>query len=257
LTVATFARFCALRDEFKTLTKKVETQLPTLKKHIQQLADEKAAPQYTVDTPVVYNKALDDITQNDAIKLILIGDNPGRREQEAQNNRYLVGPSGKIAQGFFKNTPELGIDFRANVIILNKTPVHTPRTADLKRLIAIADGDLKRKPLRKDLSCAECIRQSQIAMAQLLEQFYLCFKTPVWITGYSEMKKNGIFESYTNALSDLFATNTAFKESVFVYRHFSMNQFTIDLHQQTKPQESAADALNRIGAGYRQRIWPG
>ena len=45
---------------------------------------------YELQTPIVYNTALDEITQNDEIKLIVIGDNPGKDEQLEKNQKYLV-----------------------------------------------------------------------------------------------------------------------------------------------------------------------
>ena len=83
---------------------------------------------YSFETPIVYNRDLDKITQEDEIKLIVIGDNPGKDEQLQKNNRYLVGQAGKLADSFFKKNPTLNIDFRKNVIILNKTPVHSAKT---------------------------------------------------------------------------------------------------------------------------------
>jgi hypothetical protein len=80
-----------------------------------------------VETPVVYNRALDDVGPKSRPRCILIADNPGKNGQKAENQRYLVGQSGRLAEGFFRR--ELGRDFRAEVLIINKTPVHTPKTA--------------------------------------------------------------------------------------------------------------------------------
>ena len=59
-------------------------------------------PPYPVETPIVYNHSWDSINQNDEIKLIVIGDNPGKNEQLHKNQKYLVGLAGKIADNFFK-----------------------------------------------------------------------------------------------------------------------------------------------------------
>ncbi len=93
------------------------------------VADEN--PDYPLETPVVYNHSLDAVTENDDIKIILVGDNPGKDEQLEKNRRYLVGQAGKLGDGFFRKNPVLGIDFRKNVIILNKTPIHTAKTKQL------------------------------------------------------------------------------------------------------------------------------
>jgi hypothetical protein len=219
----------------------------------QRLVDRRPGPAYTVLDSLVYNHALDDVGPADEIRLILVGDNPGRREQET--GRYLVGPSGKIAEGFFRRTVELGIDLRKNVLILNKTPIHTPRTAELGELCRLGGPDLALR-----------IGETQCFMASVLLDFQRALSAakknpspppPVWITGYSEMKKGGIFEPYTEALEELYA-GTALGDSVFLYRHFSMNQFSIDLRRQTREGESIPAALDRIGRSYRKRIlgWP-
>jgi hypothetical protein len=77
---------------------------------------------------------------------------------------------------------------------------------------------------------------------------------PVWITGYSEMKKGGIFEVYVRAVQEAYREEKTLKESLFLYRHFSMNQFTVDLKRQAAPGEGVRETLDRIGAAYRRRI---
>jgi hypothetical protein len=231
------------------------TALRDLAPLVQKLVDRREGPSYTVDTPVVFNRDMDELPAS-SIKMILVADNPGRREQAAENRRYLVGPSGKIAEKFFHGRPELGIDFRKNVLILNKTPIHTPRTAELKDLCALGGKKL-----------TEAVRSSQQVMAELLGEFYFALAGPaysatggakapfpVWIIGYSEMKKGGIFEVYTDTLKSLCASNPELKASLYFYRHFSMNSFTTDLKQQARPGESAAESLRRIGIGYRERV---
>jgi hypothetical protein len=234
-------KFTALRDGYRESVGRLSRGLPDLRQVQQTLVDTRSGPAYTVETPAVYNEALDEIGPGDEIKLILVADNPGRREQAAENRRYLVGPSGKIAERFFREEPSLGIDFRKNVLILNKTPIHTPRTAELRELGRLGGP-----------SVTEAIAQSQLAMVKLLEEFYRALApVPVWIIGYSEMKRGGLFEVYTEALKKAPA---AMREDLFFYRHFSMNQFTIDLRKQAGPGETAAQTLGRIGRAYRERV---
>jgi len=240
---ANWKKFVSARDQFRGITEKLSMSLPELKNIQQKFADSRSNGKnsaYKVETPVVYNTALDDVTIEDEIKLILVADNPGRREQAAENRRYLVGPSGKIAQKFFRDNPSLKIDYNKNVIILNKTPIHSPRTVELKEL---CKGRL-----------ADALIESQAAMASLLPEFHEALDCPVWITGYSEMRKGGIFETYTEKLKELYSNKQEMYKQIFIYRHFSMNQFTIDLKQQALPGETAAKSLKRIGTGYRQRI---
>lgn len=173
-------------------------------------------PSYPLETGVVYNRALDEITADDEIKIIVIGDNPGKDEQLEKNRRYLVGQAGKIAQGFFKRNPSLGIDFRKNAIILNKTPVHTAKT---KHLNFLAKGST---------AAADLILQSQIWLAQKTAELAKLLGCQIWLVGYSELKEKGIFCAYRDALKAA-AKQEGVWDSVFVFQHFSMNRFLIDL----------------------------
>jgi hypothetical protein len=240
--VNTFAwhNFCTAKERFRELCASISQTLPMLKNEQQNLVNKRDAQSYIIDTPVVYNTAIDSITKEDTICLILVADNPGRKEQSAMEQRYLVGPSGKIAANFFEK--ELGIDFRKNVVILNKTPIHTPRTAEL-RILGGANSQIH-----------AAIVSSQKQMAALLVEFYNALKVPIWIIGYSEMKKKGIFEAYTNELKNYAIKNSIDKNDVYIYRHFSMNQFTIDLNHQKLQNESIKNTLARIGTVYRNRI---
>ena len=186
---------------------------------------------YELQTPIVYNTALDEITQNDEIKLIVIGDNPGKDEQLTKNQKYLVGQAGKLGNNFFKNHDELGIDFRKNVIILNKTPIHSAKTNHLKKFAAFGGKEIE-----------DLIKETQIWMAQetaKLHQNLLKVSEnkdfpQLWLVGYSELKEKGIFTDYKNELKKQYQTSEESKNAwnnVFVYQHFSMNRFSIDLKE--------------------------
>lgn len=220
--------------------------LPELLALQQELVDKRDSASFTVESPIVYNHALDDVTEADTIKLILVADNPGRREQLAENRRYLVGPSGKLADNFFKSHPELGIDFRKNVIILNKTPIHTPRTAELRQLGRLGGPAIQ-----------EALDMSQKTMAQLLRAFHeaLGGKTlPVWIIGYSELGEKKLFAPFTKTLEEAYPPEDPARKQLYLFRHFSMNQFSADIRKRRLENENIADTLVRVGTGYRQRI---
>jgi len=245
---AAWDRFVKARESFRVELERLRQGVSGLQAAQQELVD-KRGQSYRVETPIVYNGALDNVSKDSEIRLILVGDNPGRREQAAENRRYLVGPSGKIAEKFFRDNPSLNIDFRKNVIILNKTPIHTPRTVELRELRKLGGSAVE-----------TALAESQRLMARLLAQFQQAFAgenrtsaLPVWITGYSEMKKGGVFELYANELKSIYGDN-ALGDAVFLYRHFSMNQFTIDLKRQARPGEPLAQSLERIGVAYRQRF---
>ena len=186
---------------------------------------------YELQTPIVYNTALDEITQNDEIKLIVIGDNPGKDEQLTKNQKYLVGQAGKLGNNFFKNHDEFGIDFRKNVIILNKTPIHSAKTNQLKKFATFGGKEIE-----------NLIKETQIWMAQetaklhqkLLQGSENKDFPQLWLVGYSELKEKGIFTDYKNELKKQYQTSEEAKnawDNVFVYQHFSMNRFSIDLKE--------------------------
>jgi hypothetical protein len=246
-----YAGFVEARECFREYAASLAIKMPHLAKLQQELVDADYGGKYAVVRPVVYNDSLDMVTENDEIKIILIGDNPGRREQET--GRYLIGPSGKLAEKFFRDRPALGIDFRKNVLILNKTPVHTPRTADLKKLAN------QRGTTAGNEVVAALIRQSQREMVSLLRQFYAVLRpVKIWVIGYSEMKKGGLFAEYTKALFDTLPGG-----DIYLYRHFSMNQFLIDYNDKTKQFPASAEKdgewaiLRAIGEHYRDRIQQG
>lgn len=228
---------------------------------LQKSASQKDTPPYPVQTPVVYNRALDEITRDDEIRLIVIGDNPGKDEQLEKNNRYLVGQSGKIAEGFFRKNPALGIQFRKNAIILNKTPIHTAKTSHLKFLA------------KNSARVAGLILQSQIWLAQKTAQLHKALPiSELWLVGYAELKPKGIFVPYRDALLEEYrgkknggAENAEMRkawERVFVYQHFSMNRFLIDLKEFSGAENCAAfdeaslkKNLENLGAKHRREIF--
>ena len=236
--------FCAFRDGFKDKVKEWSSWSEKLVPLVKNAA-EKDTPAYPVENSVVYNSSLDKITPEDDIKLIVIGDNPGKNEQLEINRAYLVGQSGKLADGFFKKNPELQIDFRKNVIILNKTPVHTAKTKHLKELSKNGGEEIQK-----------LIDESQVWMAEktaaLLSELKNC---SLWLVGYSELKPKGIFTLYRDALKAS-CTDEAW-DRVFVFQHFSMNCFNRDINEYTKknPRLSLNESLKSLGFSHREEIF--
>jgi hypothetical protein len=238
--------FSAARDEFRTWVDELDKSLPNLRAAQQALVDSRPSASFTVETAVVYNKALDELGPEAEPRIILVADNPGRREQVAMNRRYLVGPSGKLADGFFRAHPELGIDFYRNVLILNKTPIHTPRTAELRELMRLGGPDI-----------AKAIVESQQRMASLIHRFHLALgSAQLWIIGYSELGKGKLFEPFSAAMARAYGedkSSIAAAANIFLFRHFSMNQFSADIRKRTMEGENSGEALRRIGSYYRER----
>ena len=234
-------------------------------------------PDYPVETPIVYNTVLDTFRQTDDIRLIVVGDNPGKNEQLAKNRRYLVGQAGKLGEGFFKKNPELGIDFRKHVIILNKTPVHTAKTKQIARLLRDGPAEF-----------AALFDETQRWMARETAALQQALGCPFWLVGYGELREKGLFSVYakelaaaaqhpatvghpgratsTNAaaqhpageiapsMADGHPAGKLYSPPVYLFQHFSMNRFSIDLRSRSDPGKSLAENLVIIGKEHRKEI---
>ena len=205
-------------------------------------ADADKTPGYPLQNPLVYNKALDSITEDDNLKLIVVADNPGKDEQRDENCRYLVGQAGKIGDGFFRRHPELEIDFRKNVIILNKTPIHTAKTKQLASL-------LKNGGERFRLLFEETQRWMARETAALQNEL----ACDLWLVGYGELRTKGLFTVYADELAARYR-NSGVEDCVFVYQHFSMNCFSIDLNRQYNRALNLTENLRHVGLLHRKEI---
>jgi hypothetical protein len=251
--------FCIFRNKFKMKCAEWNMFSQELEQ-LQKKAAENDTPPYPLETPVVYSSDFERITQDDDIRLIVIGDNPGKNEQLAKNRRYLVGQSGKIADGFFRRNPELGIDFRKQVLILNKTPVHTAKTAHLRKLVR--DGSPAVQNLIHD-SQLWMARETAILHRELLETSASGDSPDLWLVGYTELKGKGVFIPYRDEIFTAYGNrgsekpSAAFSQHVFVYQHFSMNRFLIDLAAYRKEHAdlSLREAIYQLGAIHRDEIF--
>ena len=240
-----FSRFEAMRDEFRRRVGLWSSALPGLADAQRELA-RIAGDEYAIETPVVYNRALDGIRPGDGIPWIVVADNPGKREQEAGMNRYLVGRSGLVAERFFAR--ELGIDFRRQVLIINKTPVHTPKTVQLRALVRLYPA------------ARAVVDDSQRFMASMVPVLQACFGAKVWVMGLSELRPGGLFEPWRLALADAYAragesgSGGRLSGDVYGFNHFSMGSFATDLKRRRLPGESVPDTVMRIGAENRARV---
>ncbi len=233
-----YRAFEALRDEFRGLVRSWSADNPYLLEAQEKVRVKQGYEDYRVETSVVYNRALDDIGPETEIKVILVADNPGKKEQLAANNRYLVGQSGKLAEGWFRD--QLGMDFRREVLILNKTPVHTPKTAELATL---AKSSGLHRPRLESL-----LAGSQSAMADLAWRLYRALRGsgesptswPVlWVSGVGELRKGGLFEIYRDEMTRRLAKAEPEERSgVWAFNHFSMNQFAIEIKRKARTRTS-------------------
>jgi len=243
--------FEAFRNDFRQKCDDWDKNYKNLLASLQKEAAQKDTPEYKLETCVVYNRALDDFTPQSNIKLIVIGDNPGKDEQLLKNNRYLVGQSGKIAANWFAREAELATDFRKNVIILNKTPVHTAKTAHLKFLAKMGGPVIQNLILESQKWMAE----RTALLHQLLSREGNC---QLWLVGYAELKGRGIFLDYRDYLKAAYKDGSEEAwQQVKVYQHFSMNRFLIDLRnfQKNNPRLSLKESLEKLGDMHRKEIF--
>lgn len=241
MTQEQFLSLEEFRRNFKAKIQQWNKKVPNLMELQKNAAKEAKTPEYSFETPIVYNRALDEISENDEIKLIVVGDNPGKDEQLLKNNRYLVGQAGKLGEGFFRKHPELGIDFRKNVIILNKTPVHSAKTSQLKHIVK-----------NGGTNAAELIEESQLWMAEQTAFLAKKLNAEIWLVGYSELKPKGIFTKYRDELK-----KWADWEKLFVFQHFSMNRFSIDLKEFMEKHKyfSLEESLFQLGTLHKNEIF--
>ena len=94
------------------------------------------------------------------------------------------------------------------MIILNKTPLHSPKTKDLAYIISEA------KKLQQGGVICRVLRESQVWMAQKTAELHQSLfeaaqtedeKPNLWLIGYGELKKAGIFEAYKQRLCEKYA----------------------------------------------------
>ncbi|MBO7485123.1 MAG: hypothetical protein J6T84_03585 [Spirochaetaceae bacterium] len=253
--------FASFKNDFKeriekwTSFLKNEDEFGLLQELQKKAADSDNTPVYPLETPIVYNTAFDNVTREDEIKLIVVGDNPGKNEQLEKNRKYLVGHSGKIAERFFARNSELCVDFRKNVIILNKTPIHTAKTKELAFL------QKEEKKLGKN-AIFSVMQESQKWMAErtcrLQQELNKAAESndpcEIWLVGYSELKPNGIFSAYVEQLKQ--SCSEPDKNPIYVYQHFSMNRFLIDLadFRKLNGNLSLDEALKALGTKHRNEI---
>lgn len=248
MTRAQWKAFTAFRDIFRdqcaAWAREAERLVgpggATLRDLQREAARDDGTPEYPLENPVVYNASLDAIAETDDISLIVVGDNPGKDEQLDKNRRYLVGQAGKLGEGFFRANPELRTDFRKNVVILNKTPIHTAKTKELA-YIAKRGGE----------PFSRFIRETQIWMATETARLRAGLGCPLWLVGYAELREKGLFRAYADELR-LRCESDA--EDILLFQHFSMNRFSIDLKDRRVPGLSLERNLREIGGGHRKEI---
>ena len=229
MTKEQFEKFCSFRDEFRKQTALWNEEYnKVLKERIESLSG------CEITNSFIYNEKLDEINENDNIKYIWIQDNPGYNEM--LQNRYAVGASGKAGQNFMKNEG-LAEDFDREVIVLNKSPIHTKVTAVLSKL--------KNREIQDE---------TQRYMAKAIFTVHNIFECDLWILGISNLK--GIFGTFSKDLEKLYK-NSALNKKMFLYYHFSQGQFkkAYNLEANTLGTDDPDKILESIGIKNRKKYF--
>ena len=229
MTKEQFKKFCSFRDEFRKQTALWNEEYnEVLKEKIESLSG------CEITNSFIYNEKLDEINENDNIKYIWIQDNPGYNEM--LQNRYAVGASGKAGQNFMKNEG-LAEDFDREVIVLNKSPIHTKVTAVLSKL--------KNREIQDE---------TQRYMAKAIFTVHNIFECDLWILGISNLK--GIFGTFSKDMEKLYK-NSALNKKMFLYYHFSQGQFkkAYNLEANTLGTDDPDKILESIGIKNRKKYF--
>ena len=151
-------------------------------------------------------------------------------------------------------------------MILNKTPVHSAKTAQLKRIAKLGGEEV-----------ASLLVESQIWMAQKTAELHkaFCQKTgsgiaggssdggcELWLVGYSELKDKALFTQYRDTLKQTIINQSPDQwDKVYVFQHFSMNRFTIDLADYEKENQaglknkSLIEKIHQLGTLHKTEIF--
>jgi len=254
MTPAQYIHFSAIRDRMRSYINALLKDNLWILDIQRDLYRARGYREEELETPIVYNLALDEITDVSDPRFIIVADNPGIQEQKAKNHRYLIGQAGKLAVSWFR--ANLDMDFRSATIIINKTPIHTPKTAELRLLIRLAG--------ERGAALAGLLAESQEVMARFACELAECLQCPLWISGIGELRQGGIFRPWTEELCARCADEPAeLRGRILLFRHFSMNQFAIEYRNALKnvekpvlPSDPRATLLllEQIGAKNRASI---
>ncbi len=233
MTKSQFLDFLNVKKVFKKEIENLKFAIPHLTEGISVLQDKP----YVVANPLVYNEKFDEVTQDFNIKYIWVTDNPGVKE--SQQNRYGVGSSGTAGKNFMKGYG-LVEDFDREVLILNKSPIHTRVTADLAKFKTI-------NPVYSDC---------QKLMAKLCFDLHSILDCELWILGTSNLDK--IFNPFKTEFNNFYKSGTILNK-VFLYNHFSQGQFkkAYNIYKKENPDLSPNELCRLIGTENRKKLFKG
>lgn len=144
-----------------------------------------------------YQPFIEEPERLEQLEILLVGDNPGKKEKKNQEYFSPEGMAGRQMDKFSKAM--FGEDYRhRKLLVLNKTPIHTPVTHQLKKV--------DNQPLD----------ETQIYMAEMIKKLSEKLEIPVWIVGLGYYKKGKMFHKFFSRLNNGEAR-------VLMTPHFSMS----------------------------------
>ncbi|MGA3677840.1 hypothetical protein [Lysinibacillus agricola] len=238
--------------EFKNFYDKVNKKYEMFfKQLIEELYNEKGL------NPFVFNKDLEDINLS-KVKYILVGDNPGYKEQKA--GRYLIGDAGKNARDFFENEGLIN-DFNKEVLVLNKTFLFTKITDDLDVIYYNNELEVEHR---------NCMRKIEEFMAKLIFSIHTAYPNiqPV-IIGFAGCRngnewlrttKDQEFFLEQNTLPYFFSKlrklyNASPLTKPLILKHFSRKHFITDYNDHKNDTQTTLETLSTISKIYSKGLF--
>ena len=135
--------------------------------------------------------------------------------------------------------------------------MHTAKTNHLRQLQK-ADKEIAQLILDSQCWMAEhtALLHQELSLHHTKTGSTIPAQTQLWLVGYAELKGKGIFLPYRDALRQAYGRKKTW-DSVFVYQHFSMNRFSIDLRQFRDGHKTItlSEALEQLGVIHRDEIF--
>ncbi|WP_214802010.1 hypothetical protein [Exiguobacterium sp. ERU656] len=195
---------------------KLKTEIGTLISDFKDKVNEWNENYRDSNIQFIYNENLDQLNAS-SIKYILVGDNPGVKEKE--HNKYLIGATGLIARSFFKSELEVS-DFNNEVLILNKTPIHSAKTSGLSEICKSSNMDLLQ--VTQEYMCNLIYNlQNLLNCEVIILGFGGCRINKKWDLKVQTSKKEKTMIHFFLKLREFLMSDKKFSENVFVAQHFS------------------------------------
>ena len=163
----------------------------------------------------------------------------------------------RICYSFMKNKPEAEDMVQETFLRLIASGKTFENPRHEKAWLVVTASNLCKDQLKHIVknggtNAAELIEESQLWMAEQTAFLAKKLNAEIWLVGYSELKPKGIFTKYRDELK-----KWADWEKLFVFQHFSMNRFSIDLKEFMEKHKyfSLEESLFQLGTLHKNEIF--